>query len=404
MSESEATHFGMKKLALQNWRDPDVPRNFPGLTEEVWVRAIMGAQLIPAVPENVVRLFEVARGSILYGWLFYPLLTLASEQLHRVQETAVRERCKLAGIPLKQTRNGREVDRSFKNLIDELGAHGIIPNDEMEPWQAVRNLRNWSSHPERQKILLPGHAISAIDVTARQINQLFSTNPDYFSRLGLRVRRATGLGSPPRELPTVVGIDVGAENNGFHLVAMHGAQVVGAIKTLDPGEARDWCIRVGSKYVVVDAPCGWRLGEARNCRECEELLSTMGYSSYPTPRRDLANSNPNYSWMLNGERLYTALQIDYPLFRGTAPEGRMCFETYPYVASCGLAGRKLKADNKARDRRDIIRAAGIDDRPLRNQDFIDAAICALVGYSIAIDYWCICGNSAEGFIVFPPVH
>lgn len=84
MGSSNDIHFGMKKLALHNWREPDVPKFFPGLTEDVWVDETMKPQLVAAVPEDVVRLFEIARGSILYGWLFYPLLTLASEQLHRV--------------------------------------------------------------------------------------------------------------------------------------------------------------------------------------------------------------------------------------------------------------------------------------------------------------------------------
>lgn len=404
MSEGLDVHFGMKRLALHNWREPDVPRNFTGLTEEVWVPAVMGPQLIPAVPENVVRLFEVARGSVLYGWLFYPLLTLASEQLHRVQETAVRECCKLAGIPLTKSRNGREIDRSFKDLIDDLGVRGIIPNDEMMPWHSVRTLRNWSSHPERQTILPPGQVVSAIDVTARQINQLFAVNPDYFSRLGLRVRKATGLDRPAQYTPVVVGIDVGAESNGFHLVALKGTAIIGAENIRKPEEARAWCTMIGAQFVIVDAPSGWRVSTERHCRECEEILSQLGYSSYPTPIREVALDSTNYSWMLNGERLYAALQADYPIFQGETPERQMCFETYPYVASCGLAGRKLKADTKNRDRREIIRAAGINDGYLRNQDFVDAAICALVGLSVAINYYSACGNPQEGFIIYPPLN
>lgn len=51
MDSSNGVHFGMKKLALHNWREPDVPKFFPGLTEEVWLREAMNPQLIAAVPE-----------------------------------------------------------------------------------------------------------------------------------------------------------------------------------------------------------------------------------------------------------------------------------------------------------------------------------------------------------------
>ena len=403
MAERDDIHFGMKKLGLKNWRDPDVPKFFSGITEEAWVSAAMEPKLIATVPAEVIRLFEVARGSILYGWFFYPLLTLASEQLHRVQEAAVRERCKLAGIPIEQQKNGRRLDRSFKKLIADLNTKGIIPSDEMRAWNAVRELRNSSSHPERQSIMPPGHAIAGIDATARQINQLFAENKPYFSHLGIRVRKATGLDNPDR-LPVVVGIDVGAATNGFHLVALRGASIAGASETLEPAEAASWCNEMGAEFAAVDAPSGWRCSKDRNCREAEEILSRLGYSSYPTPWREVALEAPAFAWMLNGERLYAALRTQYPLFAGTIPDGRFCFETYPFVASCGLAGRRLKAEDKNRDRRELIRAAGLDDRPLRNIHYVDAAICALVAFSVAIDYCSTCGNPEEGFIVLPPLN
>jgi predicted nuclease with RNAse H fold len=395
-------HFGMKKLSMGNWREPDVPKNFPGVTEEVWVSAVMKPKLIAAVPEEVVRLFEVARGSILYGWLFYPLLTLASEQLLRVQEAAVRERCKQAGVPLKQKKHPTQ-DRHFKDLIDDLSAKQIIPDDERPAWDAVRNLRNSASHPSRQSILPPGLALADIEVTARQINQLFTDNKSYFSRLGLRVRKATGLHNP-NSLPVVAGIDVGASAKGFHLVALHGAAIAGTYHTTEPTDAVRWCQKVGAKLVAVDAPSGWRRGTDQSCREAEEKLRQSGYSSYPTPCREIADTNPAYAWMLNGERLYSALRSHYPLFSGETPAGSFCFETYPYVASCALAGRKLKAEDKGLDRRELIRAAGINNEPLQSIDHVDATICALVAFSVAIDYCEICGNSEEGFIVVPPLH
>jgi predicted nuclease with RNAse H fold len=404
MESSNDIHLGMKKLALHNWREPDVPKFFPGLTEDVWVEEAMKPQLVSAVPEDVVRLFEIARGSILYGWLFYPLLTLASEQLHRVQEAAVRARCKIGGIPLTKTLKGGSVrSRNFADLIGELAGRGIIRYDERGMWDAARTLRNMSSHPERPMIAPPGYALAAIDVTARRINQIFDKTPDYYSVLGQFVRKATGIGSHP-SLPVVVGADVGEAKKGFHLVALRDATVIGKLKTSDPREAVDWCLSVCAKIVAVDAPCGWCNDNSRGRREAEEMLALQGYSSFPTPRREVALANPINAWMLNGERLYTALRAEFTLFDGKIPDESFCFETYPYVASCGLAGRRLEAKNKRRDRRDIIRSAGIDDQALTNGDFLDAAICAMAAFSVAIDYATMCGNAEEGFIVAPCCH
>lgn len=377
---------------------------FPGLTEDIWVAETMKPQLATTVPEQVLGLFEVARGSILYGWFFYPLLTLASEQLHRVQEAAVRARCKKAGIPVtKPLKDGRAVSRNFSELIGELVGRGIIRRDEREAWDAKRNLRNMSSHPERQMILPPGHAIAAIELAARRINQLFDKTPDFHSVLGQFVRKATGIGFN-RDLPIVVGIDVGESRKGFHLVALHDTLIVGKLKTSDPSEAAAWCLGVEAKIVGVDAPSGWCNHMTRGRREAEELLAMMGYSSFPTPRREQAVANPMNAWMLNGEQLYAALRLEFPLFNGKIPDGRFCFETYPYLASCGLACRRLEAKNKRHDRRDIIRSAGINEQTLTNGDYLDAAICAMAACSVAIDYVTMCGNAEEGFIVAPCYH
>ncbi len=225
-----------------------------------------------------------------------------------------------------------------------------------------------------------------------------------FAHLGEFVRKATRRDRDSEQESVVAGIDVGSPENGFHLVAIRGAAVLGLKKTIDPAEASNWCREMGAELVAVDAPSGWCTSTERKCREAEEILGRMGYSSYPTPLQPTAVGNPNYAWMLNGERLYAALRPDFPLFSGKIPDGRFCFETYPYVTSCGLAGRKLRAENKNRDRRDILRAAGIDDLPLKNIHYVDAAICALAAQSVKIDYCIACGNAEEGFIIATCFH
>lgn len=391
----------MKKLGLHNWREPEVPISFPGLQEDIWVKRVLAPKLIEAVPEDVIRLFEVARGSMLYGWFFYPLLTLANEQLDRVHEAAVRHRCKAAGIATQGSRGGKIRDRNFGELIDELVARGVIPNEAVPQWDAVRKLRNHSSHPKSQMIIPPGLAVGGIDSAARRINQLFSGNPDYFSDVGVRVRIVVGLERPNRVFPVVVGIDVGDSKKGFHLVALRGGHVFGVTNLTDPTEAAEWCSGHEATIVGVAAPCGWSRDDESRGRDGERMLAALGHSAHSTPSRARAQQNAFYEWMLNGERLYQALETDYPLFRGSPTPTRYCFETYPHLAACALAGRRLKAGDKVTDRRDLIRGAGIDDARLTNIDFIDAAICALVAYSADLQDCTMYGDASEGYILVP---
>lgn len=408
-SASEEIHHGFKKLTLANWREPTFPKLFPNLTEEKWVSTVMEAQLIEAVPQEVSAMFEVARGSILYGWFFYPLHTLASEQLYRVLEAAVRERCKAAGIPLTidRVKNGKTFTqtRKYVELISELKKRKIIATSDVDMWDAARELRNLSSHPKSQTINFPTAAVAAIDWIALRINQLFAENHDFHSQLGLRVRRNSGLDRKDIAFPIVVGIDVAAPKKGFHLVCLHGQTIKGTHSTLDAAAAAAWCIAQGATLVSVDAPSGWSLGGQYRSREAERDLAEHRYSTYATQTREMAARRASREWMFNGEKLYTELRKHYPLYAGEdrAPSC-CCFETFPHVAACALSDERLFAKNKCRDRRDIVSAAGIDTGPLKNQDFVDAAICALVAYSVNIDYCDRYGNAEEGFILTPPLH
>lgn len=402
-TEKAEVHLGMKNLSVANWSEPEVPKHFSGFSEAIWVSRILEPKLTASVPETVVALFEVARGSMLYGWFFYPLLTLAAEQFFRVQEAAIRARCELAGIPTEQVKKGKATSRRLVDLISDLTTRKIIPSDSVTQWDASRNLRNWTSHPKRQMIIPPGIAIAEIDLTARLINQLFEANQDYLSSLGVRIRRATGLDCPERILPVVAGIDVGGSRKGYHLVALRGATVQGTKTTLNAVDAAQWCQDQGATLVGVDAPSRWSLGEGTRSRKAERELATSGYSTHATPTRETAKENPFYGWMFNGEALYTALQSVYPLFKSEGRSTRFCFETYPYLAACAFTGRRLKAADKNADRRELIRGAGLDDQVLRSIDYVDAAICALVAFSVSLDYCTAFGEDTEGYILSPPL-
>lgn len=407
-SVTECSHYGFKKLTVANWREPTVPLTFSGLTEERWIESVMEPTLIDAVPAEVRRMFEVARGSILYGWFFYPLLTLASEQIYRVQEAAIRERCKFAGIPTETIRkkDGEVTPRNFGRLLGDLRDKKLLPEDEADAWENVRLIRNHVSHPETQSINVPSAAIMTVQVAVRRINQLFSDNPSFHSYRGERVRRNTGL-DQSRDFPIVAGIDVGGERRGFHLVASKGAAVQSTWETHDAAEAVAWCLKQGASLVGVDAPSGWSHGIDGEfaSRVAERAINREGFRIFFTPTKEIGAERKFSQWMLNGERLYGELVKHYPLYRGESPApARCCFETYPYIAACGLANKRMSAKNKNHDRREVIRSAGIDPATLRNQDYVDAAICALVAYSVHIDYCTAYGDAREGFILTPPLN
>ena len=78
------------------------------MSGQEWLSLFLDPTLSKPVPDNVRALFEVARGSLAYGYFFYPLYTLACEQLFRVAEAAVSEKCRMLGAPKKTNSIQRE--------------------------------------------------------------------------------------------------------------------------------------------------------------------------------------------------------------------------------------------------------------------------------------------------------
>ena len=168
------TKFGFKEITPSNWLERDEvlkgfvamspDGHFHTITGEEYLRHILKPRLLESVPTDVQALFEVARGGMAYGYFFYPLYTLAAEQLFRVVEAAVAHRCKASGMPRG----------TFEKRVDWLVEGGVIPRAESARWHAARDLRNAASHPKRQMILTPGNAIGMLERIADDLNSLFS--------------------------------------------------------------------------------------------------------------------------------------------------------------------------------------------------------------------------------------
>jgi len=167
------TGFGYKQITKENWIIADrISASFiqsPGPDTinkgEAYLDMILKPILSERVPIEIIKLFEVARGAIAYGYFFYPLFTLGLEQLFRVGEAAITFRYKLLGSNI--ARHG------FKSIIDELFKHKILTEDEKNRWHALRILRNCASHPDNQSIFAPGQVIRSLSLLAEDINRLF---------------------------------------------------------------------------------------------------------------------------------------------------------------------------------------------------------------------------------------
>jgi hypothetical protein len=166
----------IKTLTTENWLQPDptstifvrvshADGSVSPMSGEDWVAQFLTPSLNDNVPKELRRLFEVARAALAYGYFFYPLYTLAGEQLYRVAEAAVSEKCAMLGAPKKKS--------SFQDKIKYLVDKNVIPNEEFIRWDAFRQLRNMSSHPRRQNILAPGMVATTLHLVAERINDLF---------------------------------------------------------------------------------------------------------------------------------------------------------------------------------------------------------------------------------------
>lgn len=164
MNEADQnSHHGFKRIHAENWNVPDIPRFFPDFSESLWVQTHLAVYLNPNVPADLQKLFEVSRGAMIYGWFFYPLLTVGAQQAERLLESAVWMRCK----------NGGWKVGNYHNNLKTLVQHGVIAAEDESRWQAARMLRNAASHQKQQTIYSPGMAFGNLALTAEWLNQLF---------------------------------------------------------------------------------------------------------------------------------------------------------------------------------------------------------------------------------------
>ena len=126
--------LGFKQLTPMNWTEPDpVNQHFARISPIAgpismeggdWAREFLDVSLADHVPDEVVDLFAIARGAMLYGWFFYPLFRIGEEQLYRVLESSARIRYSELG--------GEAARPGFKQMIAHLLERGAIAADQLE--------------------------------------------------------------------------------------------------------------------------------------------------------------------------------------------------------------------------------------------------------------------------------
>jgi hypothetical protein len=163
--------LGFKRLSLANWLTVDpawegVVISLSGSDPSTgWIEDLTRVELDATIPLSIRKVFEVARGTLVYGLMFYPLLTLGAEQLFRVLEAAVSHKCHVLNAPSQV--------RTFARKIDWLTSQKLIAPEEQTRWHVMRKLRNLGSHPTEQAIFSVGMTLTVLDSTAELINTLF---------------------------------------------------------------------------------------------------------------------------------------------------------------------------------------------------------------------------------------
>jgi len=161
---------GVKELTLENWDKPDeMIFYFDPEGKNIYLKRILDIVLSEPVPLTVRNLFEVARNAMIYGYFYYPLYTLAVEQIHRVGECAIKEKAKQSNCNVNEK-------TTFNQCLELLKKCEILDDESFKKWESMKSLRNHSSHPDKYTLLPTEMIIQYVKNFAEIINRLFQTN------------------------------------------------------------------------------------------------------------------------------------------------------------------------------------------------------------------------------------
>jgi hypothetical protein len=159
---------------------------------------------------------------------------------------------------------------------------------------------------------------------------------------------------------------VDGHRKGFHAVALRGGAFAGQLASREVQDLAHWCRSVvQARVIAIDAPSRWSTdGRAR---PCERELMQKGIWCFFSPTHRQAHTphrTGTFDWMLQGEKIYQALEASHPLVCRLPIAGPGCFETFPHAITWHLRGGEAKAAQKRTQRRKLLQHAGIDLAPL----------------------------------------
>ena len=161
----------MKRITSHNWLEPDQI----DVTPPAWCDAFLTIRLDERVPAEIAAMFETARGSVIYGGFFAPLVVLGVEHCYRVLEAGVRARCVQQGLPVFfNDKDGKEHPLSFAHNLRQLTDRGTIAPDDLELWKQAGELRAWAALPKHGSLIGAEHATTALSNAAMLLNKLFA--------------------------------------------------------------------------------------------------------------------------------------------------------------------------------------------------------------------------------------
>jgi hypothetical protein len=164
----------MKVIDHDNWLLADAPTREQVADVRGWRQAFLGVRLDPCVPQDVARLFEAARGGMLYSYFFQPLLISGVEQCYRALEFGARIRCAQLGVDVYCHDNrGKAYPLSFGHNLKLLAGQGLIDAADLALWQQARELREWVAVPAHQASLNQSHGVTALSRAAELLGRLF---------------------------------------------------------------------------------------------------------------------------------------------------------------------------------------------------------------------------------------
>ncbi|HVW32276.1 MAG TPA: DUF429 domain-containing protein [Acidimicrobiia bacterium] len=204
-----------------------------------------------------------------------------------------------------------------------------------------------------------------------------------------------------------VGVDVSLRR-GLDVVVLDGRRLVEPpAARQSPADLEALLRRLRPVAVAIDSPPAW--GVSGSSRAAERALIALGLPCFRTPSDPARRAHPFYGWMRAGHDAFAAAaRAGYPCFRGGPDARGRALEVFPHGVAVALAGHRPPPGTARRPalkrawRADVLLGAGVDPRPLRTLDAVDAALAALVAVRVAGDGpWFSLGTPEEGCVVLP---